>query len=99
MLDGQAILSAVRAQDGTITDFRFDYVNDVGCRTPMVIHGVLPPDTPERLQRAVPDGTAPAAWAVGFVRPRRGHRDAGGGGDDGVCAARYRGVCAATRTL
>ena len=32
MLDGQAILSAVRAQDATITDFRFDYVNDVGCR-------------------------------------------------------------------
>src|SRR5664279_2077552 len=32
MLDGQAILSAVRARDGSITDFRFDYVNDVGCR-------------------------------------------------------------------
>jgi PAS domain S-box-containing protein len=64
MLDGFAILSAVRDEDGKIADFRYDYINEAGCR----MNGRSRQDTLGRRYTELFPGIEKGEWFTEYVR-------------------------------
>jgi PAS domain S-box-containing protein len=64
MVDGFAIFSAVRDEGGTIVDFRYDYINEAGCR----MNGRSREETLGRSYTGLFPGIKVSEWFQGFVR-------------------------------
>jgi PAS domain S-box-containing protein len=64
MVDGFAILSAVRDEDGKIVDFRYDYINEAGCR----MNGRSREETVGRSYTGLFPGIKESEWFQGLVR-------------------------------